>query len=136
LTSFWQLLDDGRLTDSRGQTVFFTETVIIFTSNLGTRTTDSRGEPVTERTDVDSLRANAQLNPEEKREQVRRHFSQAVERFFMSEISRPELLNRIVTISSLSTTLICLTYRRKSSVPSSVTYRRTSQTAGMMLSTV
>lgn len=45
---FLQILDDGRLTDSRGQTVFFTESVIIFTSNIGTRTVDSQGRPIDE----------------------------------------------------------------------------------------
>lgn len=39
LDKFLQILDDGRMTDSKGQTVYFTESVIIFTSNLGlTRT--------------------------------------------------------------------------------------------------
>src|SRR5690606_21721195 len=32
-----QLLDDGRLTDSRGRTVNFRDTVVIMTSNLGSR---------------------------------------------------------------------------------------------------
>ena len=35
LDKFLQLLDDGRLTDGRGETVFFTEAVVVFTSNLG-----------------------------------------------------------------------------------------------------
>src|SRR5699024_9614360 len=39
LDKFLQIMDDGRMTDSKGQTVYFTESVIIFTSNLGlTRT--------------------------------------------------------------------------------------------------
>jgi ATP-dependent Clp protease ATP-binding subunit ClpC len=33
-----QVLEDGRLTDGQGRTVDFKNTVIIFTSNLGTRT--------------------------------------------------------------------------------------------------
>ena len=37
-----QVLDDGRLTDSRGKTVSFKETVIIMTSNLGAREFSSR----------------------------------------------------------------------------------------------
>lgn len=32
---FLQILEEGRLTDGRGQTVFFDQTVIIFTSNIG-----------------------------------------------------------------------------------------------------
>lgn len=35
LDKFLQLLDDGRLTDGRGTTVHFSETIIVFTSNLG-----------------------------------------------------------------------------------------------------
>ena len=35
LDKFLQILEDGRLTDGRGETVHFSETVIIFTSNLG-----------------------------------------------------------------------------------------------------
>lgn len=92
---FLQILDEGRLTDSRGQTMFFTETVIIFTSNLGTRTTNSRGTPITERQELDDIIKDDSLNYEEKKDGIREHFTHAVEQFFMFEISRPELLNRI-----------------------------------------
>ncbi len=34
---FLQVLDDGRLTDGQGQTVSFKDTIIIMTSNAGTR---------------------------------------------------------------------------------------------------
>ncbi|MCS7279057.1 MAG: AAA family ATPase [Thermodesulfobacteriaceae bacterium] len=91
---FLQILDDGRLTDSRGQTVFFTETVIIFTSNIGTRTTDSRGAPIDERERLEKI-INSNLKDEEKKQKIREHFIRAVEQFFIFEISRPELLNRI-----------------------------------------
>jgi len=37
LLAFLQVLDDGRLTDSSGVTVDFTNTIIIATSNVGTR---------------------------------------------------------------------------------------------------
>ena len=91
---FLQILDDGRLTDSRGQTVFFTESVIIFTSNLGTRTSDARGQRVDERQRLDAILEKADITPQEKNRSIAAHFTQAVERFFMHEISRPELLNR------------------------------------------
>ena len=32
---FLQILEDGRMTDGRGETVYFSETIIIFTSNVG-----------------------------------------------------------------------------------------------------
>lgn len=35
LDKFLQILEDGRLTDSTGETVYFSECLIIFTSNLG-----------------------------------------------------------------------------------------------------
>lgn len=40
--SFLQLLDEGRLTDGRGRTVDFTHTIIILTSNAGSR--EARGK--------------------------------------------------------------------------------------------
>lgn len=91
---FLQMLDDGRLTDSRGQTVFFTESVIIFTSNLGTRTVSSGGQPVREKERLDAIIAR-ESDPERRAIALREHFVQSVREFFTHEISRPELLNRI-----------------------------------------
>ncbi len=84
---FLQILDEGRLTDSRGQTVFFTETIIVFTSNLGTR--------AQERSRLDAVRNDRSLDVRARKEKSREHFIQCVSDFFRLEISRPELLNRI-----------------------------------------
>jgi hypothetical protein len=94
---FLQILDEGRLTDSRGQTVFFSETVIVFTSNIGTRTQDTMGKPIAdkERDKIDLILKDVSLTSEARRELIHQHFSGAVSDFFMFEISRPELLNRI-----------------------------------------
>ncbi|MFQ6056507.1 MAG: AAA family ATPase, partial [Methanosarcinales archaeon] len=92
---FLQILDEGRLTDSRGQTVFFTETLIIFTSNIGTRTADSSGRPSEERSELETILKNEKIREAERRERIRKHFISVVENFFRFEISRPELLNRI-----------------------------------------
>lgn len=86
---FLQILSDGRLTDSKGETVFFSESIIIFTSNLGTRTENTRGESITERQDLDNLIS------QNKTEEIKEHFIKSVKYFFQYEISRPELLNRI-----------------------------------------
>ncbi|MBU0554234.1 AAA family ATPase [Myxococcota bacterium] len=73
LDKFLQILEDGRLTDGRGETAWFGETVIIFTSNLG-----------------------AAEMPEGLDEAARQaHFRRAVERHFVTELKRPELLNRL-----------------------------------------
>lgn len=83
---FLQILDEGRLTDSRGQTVFFTETIIIFTSNIGTR--------AKERDALDRIQQDGSLDAGERKRRLREHFHRCVEEFFQLEISRPELLNR------------------------------------------
>lgn len=94
LDIFLQLLDDGRLTDSRGQTVFFTESIVIFTSNIGTRTKDNIGHPLTEKDDLENILASGPDSPF-RSEKIRDHFVKCVKEFFETEISRPELLNRI-----------------------------------------
>ncbi len=73
-----QILEDGRLTDAQGRTVDFKNTVIIMTSNLGTR--DIRKKSIgfssdDERDTYDKMR-------EKVHEELKRHF-------------RPEFLNRI-----------------------------------------
>ena len=82
LDKFLQVLEDGRLTDSAGGTVHFTDTFIVFTSNLGVYREREDGtvepiiEPGTEYSEVDTTVRNA----------VHQHFT---------KIKRPELLNRI-----------------------------------------
>ncbi|WP_407833156.1 AAA family ATPase [Vibrio rotiferianus] len=73
LDKFLQILEDGRLTDGRGQTVSFAESVIIFTSNIGAH------------------KVSANQAPEESAKQ----FLKEVQRFFSEELKRPELLGRI-----------------------------------------
>jgi DNA polymerase III delta prime subunit len=73
LDKFLQILEDGRLTDGKGETVSFAESVIIFTSNIGAATIPETGEP----------------------EEVQQQFLAAVRRHFVEEMKRPELLNRI-----------------------------------------
>ncbi|MDR3289974.1 MAG: AAA family ATPase [Rickettsiales bacterium] len=47
-----QVLDDGRLTDSQGKTVDFSNTIIIFTSNIGSQKINN----LTEEIDIESIR--------------------------------------------------------------------------------
>jgi len=97
LDLFLQILDEGRLTDSRGQTVFFTETVIIFTSNIGTRTNKrlhGQDAPCEEKNIIDNIRAEM-ISDEERQVKIHNHFRTSVEQYFRNEISSPELLNRI-----------------------------------------
>lgn len=89
LDRFLQILDDGRLTDGRGETTYFTETVIIFTSNLGIYNTvkDSHTGMVTGRT--------LAVKPSEGYEALAKSVADRVRDHFTSVVGRPELLNRI-----------------------------------------
>ena len=92
LDKFLQLLDDGRLTDGRGETVFFTEAVIVFTSNLGiyeeSEEPDGRGGVVRRRRlTVDRSKATYHEMCVRVEKAIRDHFT--------LQLGRPELLNRI-----------------------------------------
>jgi energy-coupling factor transporter ATP-binding protein EcfA2 len=89
LDRFLQILDDGRLTDGRGDTAYFSETVIVFTSNLGiyaSITHPVTGQVTDRRLAVDPA-AGYQTLAASVTEKVRDHFT--------SVVGRPELLNRI-----------------------------------------
>lgn len=73
LDKFLQILEDGRLTDGKGETVNFSETIIIFTSNIGSAVVDS----------------------ELPAKEVKKRFVEEVQRHFVETLGRPELLNRI-----------------------------------------
>jgi len=81
---FLQILEDGRLTDGRGATVYFTECFLIFTSNLG----------VTEPDDKSDSPRRALVNPGMDARQVEQLMRDAYEEFFNRGIGRPELRNR------------------------------------------
>ncbi len=54
-----QVLDDGRLTDNKGVTVDFTNTIIILTSNIASdKIMEMAGDPILERLVMDELKKN------------------------------------------------------------------------------
>ena len=83
LDKFLQILEDGRMTDGQGNTVYFSECIIIFTSNLGIYTIDANGN------------RTANVNPNMSYNEVSQQVRGAVERYFKLELGRPEILNRI-----------------------------------------
>jgi len=97
LDKFLQILEDGRLTDGRGDTVFFSETIIIFTSNLGSLeekerlVDDGAGRVTVVRERVPAFNA---LDPPEY-EVLCQKMLAAISHYFRVRIERPELLNRI-----------------------------------------
>ena len=83
MDKFLQILDDGRLTDGSGSTVYFSEAVIVFTSNLGLKVIDERGLTV------------QNVTPDMPRADLEDRMTSAVRRHFIEDLDRPELLNRI-----------------------------------------
>jgi hypothetical protein len=95
LDKFLQILEDGRLTDGRGQTVFFSEAIIVFTSNAGIYEVDPHtGRP---RIDPATNQPLLHVDPNVDREyaKVRTKVQSGVEDYFKHYLGRPELLNRI-----------------------------------------
>lgn len=95
LDKFLQILEDGRMTDGRGDTVYFGESLIVFTSNAGIYQLD----PHTTRPMIDPVTGSPILNvnPEIDIEYpvVREKMLEGVQGYFKHVLGRPELLNRI-----------------------------------------
>ena len=84
LDKFLQILEDGRITDSAGETMYFSESLIIFTSNLGVveqdEKTGEKYQTITPDMDYETLQATLLAR---------------IQEYFKFRIQRPELLNRI-----------------------------------------
>ena len=83
LDKFLQILEDGRMTDGQGNTVYFSETIIIFTSNLGIYVKDALG----------NRQPNVTMDMDYG--EVEKRVRAAIEDYFKLELGRPEILNRI-----------------------------------------
>jgi energy-coupling factor transporter ATP-binding protein EcfA2 len=83
LDKFLQILDDGVLTSGRGDRVYFSEALIIFTSNLGIYRQDEAGERVANVLASDSFEA------------MQGKVLAEIQRHFKLVLNRPEILNRI-----------------------------------------
>ncbi|SFN95448.1 MULTISPECIES: AAA family ATPase [Actinomadura] len=93
LDKFLQILEDGRLTDGRGNTVHFSESILIFTSNLGMfvpgrdlTTRDGSGYTPPDRVQ--------NITPGMAYDEVEQRIKGAVADHFTEVLNRPELLNR------------------------------------------
>lgn len=82
LDKFLQILDDGVLTSGRGDRVYFSEALIVFTSNLGIYSTAADG----------SRRTN--VTPDQPFEEVRSRVRAEIGNHFKLVLNRPEILNR------------------------------------------
>jgi ATPase AAA-2 domain protein len=87
MDKFLQVLEDGRITDGRGDTVYFQDCLIIFTSNLGITipSPDNPGVRV----------QNVSYETDKDYQTVKGKILHGVRHYFNDELGRPELLNRI-----------------------------------------
>ena len=83
LDKFLQILEDGRLTDGKGLTVYFNQSIIIFTSNIGAESL----------LNLDGMDNVTDESP--SYEDVRRHFYSEVQNHFVKGLGRPEIFNRL-----------------------------------------
>lgn len=83
MDKFLQILEDGRMTDGQGNTVYFSECVIIFTSNLGIYVNDGENG------------RKQNVSPENSYAEVRKKVREGIENYFKFNLNRPEILNRI-----------------------------------------
>jgi ATP-dependent Clp protease ATP-binding subunit ClpA len=83
LDIFLQILDDGRLTSGRGETAYFSESLIIFTSNLGIYEITPTGEKI------------QRVTPDMPYSKIREKLIDAIQDHFKYRLGRPEILNRI-----------------------------------------
>lgn len=83
LDKFLQILEDGRMTDGQGNTVYFSETIIIFTSNLGIYTIGENGQ------------REANVTEDMPYAEMSVRVREAIEDYFKTQLGRPEILNRI-----------------------------------------
>lgn len=83
LDKFLQILEDGRMTDGQGNTVYFSETIIIFTSNLGIFTVNENGQ------------REANVTSDMLYQEMSVRVREAIEDYFKLQLGRPEILNRI-----------------------------------------
>lgn len=83
LDKFLQILDDGVLTSGRGDRVYFSEALIVFTSNLGIYKMTDSGERA------------LNVSPQEPYQAVKQKVESEIERHFKFVLNRPEILNRM-----------------------------------------
>jgi ATP-dependent Clp protease ATP-binding subunit ClpA len=79
---FLQILDDGRLTDGKGETVYFSQSLIVFTSNLGMYREDGTGKRV------------QYVKFDDDYKTIEKKIKDEIKTFFASTLNRPEIFNR------------------------------------------
>ena len=89
MDTFLQILEDGRVTDSAGETVYFSECIIIFTSNVGMNNEEQKDQEHRL-----SIRYPQTITIEDSYDIIEEKLKENVE-FYFKYINRREIHNRI-----------------------------------------
>lgn len=108
LDKFLQILGDGRLTDGHGETVRFTDCIIVITSNAGVFPIDGMEQSEIDKHMSPDKKPEGEMNieavkdledagyePKEIYEKVKEHLRYNVKMYFNCKLKRPELYGRI-----------------------------------------
>jgi len=105
-----QVLDDGRLTDNKGRTANFKNTIVIMTSNIGSHIIqDSFDQMVSEESDKDTITAKAKNQVMELlRKQIRPEFLNRIDDIIMFTPLNRENVRQIINLQfdDLKSTLL------------------------------
>ena len=93
-----QVLDDGRLTDNKGRTVNFKNTIIIMTSNIGSHLIQENFENLTEANRDEVLAKTKNQVYEQLKKSIRPEFLNRIDEVIMFEPLTRENMNKIVEI--------------------------------------
>jgi len=93
-----QVLDDGRLTDNKGRTVDFKNTIIIMTSNIGSHIIQENMEKLNEKNREEILNRTREQVFELLRKTIRPEFLNRVDEIIMFQALTKEEVRRIVEL--------------------------------------
>jgi len=92
MDKFLQILEDGRMTDGQGETIYFNDTLILFTSNLGITRRQFNEKSMTYES-VETISYKDFINQMDKKS-FQEKIMDNIKHHFESNLGRPELLNR------------------------------------------
>ena len=94
MTTFLQILDEGRLTDGKGQTCYFSETIIIFTSNANANELTQKILKILKSDKDEEVKDEEAKNVEGDYNKLLKFYEKQVKNFRGLK-ERPEIVNRI-----------------------------------------
>jgi ATP-dependent Clp protease ATP-binding subunit ClpB len=93
-----QVLDDGRLTDNKGRTVDFKNTIIIMTSNIGSQIIQEELEKINDRNNIEVLNKTKEKVFELLKKSIRPEFLNRIDEILMFSPLTKEEIKKVVIL--------------------------------------